>query len=236
MIPYLIAGGIGGGMLLIALVVVLTSRRGQEGVGGWAPRSAARVAGDTPEPGGIEVPTSYSDGEVGRLAAQLGSRDVRARAEAARALGSLGPRAGEAVPALLDAMARPGSGVELTMAARKALRAIGPSAIPSLLGLLRSGGAKARSQAAMALGDLGPQGASAVGPLTQALEGDRDTSVRAAAAAALGAIGPPAAPALPALRRAAGNVNEKLTGDPLRAELRVRARMAIDQIRDKAGP
>jgi HEAT repeat protein len=139
------------------------------------------------------------------------------------------------VPALLAGLARPSPGIEFQMAVGKALKAIGPSAVPPLRAALRAGQARTRFYAARALSKLGPAAAPAVPALIDVLEHDRDYGVRGSAAAALGAIGPPAHKAMPALRRAAGNPNTPFSGDPERDELRVAAQMALRQLRD-GGP
>ncbi|MBM4034306.1 MAG: hypothetical protein FJ291_21385 [Planctomycetes bacterium] len=227
----LIALGIGGALALLGAVWLLV-RPGTDSAtpatdGG---RPTASVERDVIL---VSVPASYTDAGVGRLASQLRSSDLRSRVEAANALAALGPRAAEAVPALLNAMGRGSSEIEFARAVGKAMKAIGAAAVPRLIGALRSEAAKARFHAAGALAKLGPEAAGAVAALAEALEGDPDYSVRSNAAVALGAIGPAASSALPALRRVAGNPNEKLTGDPARAELRVRARMAMDQVKGK---
>jgi len=183
----------------------------------------------------VPPPVRYADSTVQRLAARLRAGDLRSRVEAAHALAALGPRAYEAVPALLNAMARRSCEIEFSQAVGKAMKAIGASALPALAAALRSRLPAARFHAASALAKLGPTAAPAVGALVDALEGDPDYSVRSNAATALGAIGPAASSALPALLRAAGNPNEKLTHDPARAELRIRARVAQIQVRGGEG-
>jgi HEAT repeat protein len=214
-------------------IVWLLTRPGED-AGGTGPTGSGRpTASVERDVILVSVPASYSDASVERLARQLRSSDLRSRVEAANALAALGPRAGEAVPALLNAMGRAASEIEFARAVGKAMKAIGPAAVPRLVSALRSDVPKARFHAAGALAKLGPDAAGAVAALTEALEADPDYSVRSNAAVALGAIGPAASSALPALRRAAGGPNEKLTGDPARAELRVRARMAMDQVKGK---
>ncbi len=229
----LIAVGVGGGAVALLGIVWLLTRPGEEGGTTRATGSSRPVASVSRDVTLVSVPTSYSDASVGRLAGQLRSSDLRSRVEAANALAALGPRAQEAIPALLNAMGRMSSELEFSRAVGKAMKAIGAAAVPQLAGALRSGVPKARFHAAAALARLGPEAAPAVSALVEALEGDSDYSVRSNAAAALGAIGPAAASALPALRRAAGNPNEKLTSDPARAEVRVQANRAMDQIKGK---
>ena len=228
-----IALSVGAGALLIVGLLLLLGGGG----GGAKPSGNATPAAGSAhgESSGIAVPTSYTDASVGRLAGQLRARDLRPRLDAAKALAGLGPRAREAVPTLLDAMARPSNEIEFAMALGKAMKAVGPAAVLPIIGILKSGTTKARFVAASALGKLGPDAAGAVQALVQALENDPDTSVRATAASALGAIGAAASSALPTLREAAGNPNETLTHNPQRAELRVRAQVAMDQIKGKMG-
>lgn len=233
-----LAAGIGGGALALIAVFWLLSRRGSGD--GDAPRPAQHTPGQAPAASTnrdvtlVSVPASYSDAAVGRLAAQLRSPDLRTRVAAANALAGLGPSAREATSALLNALARRNSEIEFERAVSKAMKAIGPAAVPQLVEVLRGGGAQARFHAAAALSRLGPDAAGALSALIEALESDPDMSVRSSAAVALGAIGPPAEAALPALRRAVGNPNERLTHDAARAELRVRAQMAIGQIKSRA--
>lgn len=226
-----------GALALAGLVWALTRRddgpaaRGTPG----APAGVPAGASPTRDVTVVSVPASYSEAGVARLAAQLRAPSLRSRVEAAESLAALGPRAREAVPALLNAMARRNSEIEFARAVSKAIKAIGAAAVPQLVAVLRSGSSQARFQAAAALNRLGPDGAGATDALIEVLEGDEDMAVRSNAAVALGAIGPAASAALPALKRAAGNPNERLGGNAAKAELRVRAQMAIDQIKGAIG-
>jgi len=236
--PIVVGGLIVVVLLVAALALVVLTRRDRGETAKAAPATSAShgsASAYRPEPTGIQEPSSYSDGSVGRLAAQLRARDLRTRTAAAQALTAMGPQASEAIPALLEAMAKPNVEIELSRALTRTLKAIGPAAVPNLVAALRTSGPRGRFQAAMALATLGPTAAGAVQPLIAALESDADSSVRTGAATALGSIGPSASAALPALRKAVGNPNEKLSGDPQRAELRVRAQMAIDQIKGILG-
>ena len=96
----------------------------------------------------------------------------------------------------------------------------GADRLAELLG--GSGSYRVRAQAALSLGRLGEPGS--VSALVDALE-DAHPAVRAAAASALGRIGSPSA--LPPLATVASNVGEA-------PEVRVGARRAIEQIRDRA--
>ena len=173
---------------------------------------------------------------VARHVRQLRATTVRQRTAAARALATMGPRAKEAVPALLAAMAQRSGGIEFEMAVARAFRAIGAPAVPELLIALRGPNAERRFYAARALMKIGPAASDAVPALIETLERDPSYGVRANAAAALGDIGPAAAVALPALQRAAGNPRGPITHDTAQGQLRVRAQMAIDRLRNPAPP
>ncbi len=229
----LIALGVGGGAAALVVIVWLLSRPGGEGRASRGTEGARPTASVSRDVTLVSVPASYSDASVARLTRQLRSPDLRSRVEAANGLAARGPGAVEAVPALLNAMGRTSCELEFSRAVGKAIKAIGAPAVPALVNALRSGGAGARFQAALGLAKLGPEAAEAVAPLSEVLEGDPDFTVRANAAVALGAIGSAASKALPALRRAAGDTNKEFSNDPARDELRVRASMAIDQIKGK---
>ncbi|MBM4040065.1 MAG: HEAT repeat domain-containing protein [Planctomycetes bacterium] len=226
----LIAGAAGLVIAGLAALLLLGRSRGTNGHA-REPNDSKAARGDLIVP----MPQSYMHTDVAHQVARLRSPDLRWRVEAANTLATMGPRAYEAVPALLNAMARKSCEIEFSQAADKALKAIGASALPALADALRSNAPQARFHAASALAKLGPAAAPAVNLLAEVLESDPDYSVRSCAADALGAIGPAASPALPALRRAAGNPSEKLTGDTERAQLRVRARMAMLKIRGGTG-
>jgi HEAT repeat protein len=141
----------------------------------------------------------------------------------------MGPRAREAIPALLKAMSRKGAAIEVTINVARAIKAIGVSAIPDYIDCLESGDPGVRFSAAQVLGEFGEKAEPAVDALVEALENDEDMNVRLSAAAALGRIGRAAHAAVPALRRVRGSINKPLTGDP-EAELRARAQAALNQI------
>ena len=191
------------------------------------PKAAQRSRAPAPPPPAL----SYSDADVARLAKQLQAATIRARAAAARGLARIGPQASQAVPALLHARTRGSEGIEARAAIDKALKAIGPAAVPHLVAALKSGGETVRFHAAQALGTLGPKAEAAVPDLAAALESDGHRGVRASAARALGAIGRPALRALAALRRVAGNPNTPFSGDAEKDQLRAAAQAAINRIR-----
>lgn len=76
------------------------------------------------------------------------------------------------------------------------------SAVPALTGALQDDEWQVRSAAAVALGQIGPDAASATARLVEVLQKDARDSVRGDAAWALGRIGPGAAAAVPALMKA----------------------------------
>jgi HEAT repeat protein len=176
-----------------------------------------------------EGDASIADPNVARLAKQLGSKTIRERTAAAKDLAAMGPRAREAIPALLKAMSRKGAAIEFTTAVTKAVRAIGVSAIPDYIDCLEAEDPGVRFSAAHVLGEFGEKAGPAVDALVEALENDEDMNVRLSAAAALGRIGRAAHAAVPALRRVRGSINKELTDDP-EAELRARAQAALNQI------
>jgi hypothetical protein len=131
------------------------------------------------------------------LANALRDPDTEVRWKSAATLGTLGPQAGSAVPALVESLQDRDEVVR--RAAAMALGQIGSeTAIPALAAALADTDHGVRKMAASALIRLGPKARDAVPALIVAL-GDRDTGVRQAAAAALGTIGPGAKAAIPSL-------------------------------------
>ena len=132
------------------------------------------------------------------LVRSLGDPRSGWRFEAARALGNIGPAAGEAVPELAKVL-NDGDRL-LRWAATLALGQIGPAAQPAVPALIRLAGADTlpdvRAEACESLGIIG--NLSAVQVLTKALT-DNAEEVRSRAAEALGRLGPEAEGAVPAL-------------------------------------
>lgn len=142
---------------------------------------------------------------VDKLVAQLATGDVPAKRDASYHLMKLGPKAKEALPALIKSL--DDSDKQVWSNSVSAIAAIGPDAteaIPALIDDLDS--KKGRGQrgfdknqalfrSAYALTRIGP---AAIPPLIQALGGD-DAALRAGAAKALGGMGPAAKEAIPAL-------------------------------------
>jgi HEAT repeat protein len=127
---------------------------------------------------------------------------VTNRAEAARALGELGPDAVDAVPALAARLADEDDGVRANTAS--ALSSIGPGAkqaVPALLKALNDKYDIVRSNAVGALISIKPTGKEAVQALIAKMK-DRDGYATRAAPMALGAMGTGAKDAIPALTEA----------------------------------
>jgi HEAT repeat protein len=142
---------------------------------------------------------------VEKLVSQLETGDVPTRRNASYFLMKLGPKAKDALPALIKAL--DDSDKQVWSNSVSAIAAIGPDAnqaIPALIDDLNS--KKGRGQrgfdknqalfrSAYALTRIGP---AAIPPLILALSGD-DTPLRAGAAKALGGMGPAAKEAIPEL-------------------------------------
>src|SRR5262245_56751688 len=95
-----------------------------------------------------------------------------------------------------------GSGEEAArQEAVQALRRLGPTAVPELIGALKDEEWQARTGAAVALGLIGPEAKAAVPALIEALL-EEDKYLRGQAATALGRLGPEARAAVPALTEA----------------------------------
>jgi HEAT repeat protein len=166
------------------------------------------------------------------------------RAEAAEALGRIGPAARAAVPALIDALKDPEeperhrdpepsdrpAPVERAPArtvrdrAAEALGKIGPAAkdaVPALSRALNDPDKAVGTRAAEALGRIGPAAKAAVPALLTAFKDDKRRAVGDRAAEALGRMGPAAKTAVPVLSRA--------LNDGSRRELAGRALVQIGQ-------
>ncbi|HKS36385.1 MAG TPA: HEAT repeat domain-containing protein [Verrucomicrobiae bacterium] len=140
-------------------------------------------------------------GEAGvpQLIAVLNSRNPRERAKAAAYLGVLGPKAGEAAPALGKALNDPNSAVRKE--AVTALWQIGPparAALPQLKAALRLDDDYFRLQVVHALWDVGLEAQLTVPILIGVLENTNNPN-RAKAAMILAEMGPAACAAAPAL-------------------------------------
>src|SRR5262245_26480929 len=131
--------------------------------------------------------------QVKKLIKDLKDSDSKVREVAAEALWELGPKAAEAMPALVEVFLKDTDEGVSHMAAL-ALKAIGPAAEPRLIRALASEKAEERARAAFMLGwlDNGNKKGPAVAPLMKLLK-DKSSEVRIAAARALGRIADPVA-------------------------------------------
>jgi HEAT repeat protein len=172
------------------------AEKGDEyGVPGGVRDELGRLAGLDPE----AIDTVQLKQRINRLIANLKLPDAEDRATAARAMGQIGSRARDAVPALVAALKDQHGDVRSSAAA--ALGNIGPEAeevAPALYPLLEDGDPSVRSTAAAALGMIGLEAKELVPALLSSLK-DQDARVRSSAAAALGNIGPEAEEVAPAL-------------------------------------
>lgn len=159
--------------------------------------AASASAADKPE---------STDGKLKRLIKQLADGDWKVRAGAADVLAKLGPDAGPAVPALIEAARDKHKSVRVC--AIVALARIGPqaeTAVPVLIDVLADPVEEVRATTGLVLAEFGPQAKAAVPALLGALK-DKSEHVRRYAALALGQIGSGEATVIAALSKV-------LTGD-----------------------
>jgi HEAT repeat protein len=136
---------------------------------------------------GCQVASNPPAGDVSGLIEQLKNGGEQSRAQAAEALGELGPRAKDAIPALARALRDEYEQVRRGAAASLAAIGADQSAIPDLVVALKDVDAEVRESAARALGSAGSQARAAVPSLGLLLK-DPSEDVRQAAAEALGKI------------------------------------------------
>jgi hypothetical protein len=122
-------------------------------------------------------------------------------AKAAWTLGEMGPKAKEAIPALIEALkTEPKPGESLPDNAAQALGKIGEGAVPALIEILKDKRAnKAWPHAATALKVIGPKAKDAVPVLVEIAKTTKEPLAPLIAVDALGAIGPAAKEAVPTL-------------------------------------
>ena len=123
------------------------------------------------------------------------------RYHALRALAFAGSDAASALP-LLAAVAEENNAA-LAGAARMAMKAVGPAAIPELIRLVREAPDTVKSEAIQTLGEIGPKAIDALPVLEETL-GSSKFMPALMSAFALGRLGPSAGPAL---ERSASHVN-----------------------------
>ncbi|MBI3462390.1 MAG: HEAT repeat domain-containing protein [Planctomycetes bacterium] len=151
---------------------------------------------------GVEAPP------VETLVEALKDEDGRVRLYCALALDQMGPKAKEAVPALIELLNDVGGDFSAAYHAREALEKIGEPAIPALIKALRHEKIPVREQAAALLVQLIRRDRSRdefarrheqmVPAFIEALK-DKDGRVRMTVASGLAALGPSARAAIPAL-------------------------------------
>src|SRR5262249_47556544 len=137
--------------------------------------------------------------KIDMLIAELRQGNPRA----AYVLGEMGPKARDAIPALIEALKRkPMPGESVSDNAALALAKIGPEAVPALGRVLRDNPpATRRPHAATTLKVIGPGARDAVPILTEIAKKNppNDVLTPCLAVDALGAIGPAAKSAVPVL-------------------------------------
>jgi len=127
----------------------------------------------------------------------------RGRANAAYALTRMGPKAGEAIPYMVNSLTERG-GYQLHYMYAKALAGLGEDAVPALSELLggpRKGRIAGKDYAALAMAWMGPKAKAGVPALIKTLAG-KDPLLRRRAVLALACIGPETPEVLPALVKA----------------------------------
>lgn len=159
---------------------------------------------------GGETPSGNA---LGELIDQLQDEDLVVRMSAAMALGNLGPRAKQAIPALARVVQDSNEDHNVHRRAVQALASIGPDAVPELINALQDGKTIVRRFAA---GALGGEGSEAVPALVAALE-DEDRNVRLISVQSLGKIGPQAQDAVEPLRRATQDEHYSIATSATRA-------------------
>lgn len=131
------------------------------------------------------------------------------RQAAARSLGTIGPGAKAAVPALIRSFRD--SGINIRWEAAYALGRIGPDAVPALTNALNDADPTVRHPAAYALGAVGSGATMAIPALITRLR-DPDNSVRTMASSSLSGIGAPAmGPLMEVMLREHGPLAEAAT-------------------------
>lgn len=124
---------------------------------------------------------------VGERIKQLQSgRTTKGRGSAAQALAQFGPKAKEAIPALVEALRKDNPGVGCYAA--EALVKIGPDSVKGLTEAAKDKKPSVRLRAVWALGQMRIVPEEAVKTLTEAMKEDKDTKVRMEAASALGRL------------------------------------------------
>jgi HEAT repeat protein len=169
--------------------------------------------------------------DVPALVKALKYDEARVRIDAAEDLGLIGPKAADAVPALLKIAERDADPL-VRIAAAKAVAGIDPkneTALPLLIEALKDKTSKVRKRAAESLGELGPGAKSAVSALVKAVK-DSEPNVSWAAVDALGQIGPDAESAVPALIDALKEANTRSAAADSLGQIGPTARAAVSAL------
>lgn len=169
---------------------------------------------------------------VPQLIEAFGNKNSSVAAISIDALRKFGPDARPAIPHLTRLLLQYENEDIRTRAAR-ALGAIGPDAIPSLLKALKDGNAEVRGCAAAGFYEMGANGEEAVPELAAALH-DSNAEVRTRIAEALEKIGPAAKAAIPSLVEALKDDNKQVRGSAAQALKKIgpEARVAIPSLID----
>ena len=124
---------------------------------------------------------------VPRLVALLAGKDEADRESAAGALGQIGPEAESAIPALIEFLGSNSSHRNWSSSkagpqhpAARALAKIGAPAVPTLINALGDDREFVRSEAAGALGEIGPEAMAATSALIKIALSDKDSARRRA--------------------------------------------------------
>lgn len=169
-------------MLLVWLLVLALA----------SPIIAGIFAQRSPAVGGELLPFCERADELGpedvsALIQALGQNEHPwAQRDAICALGKMGERAVDGIPALVQVLWS--SDLDLPFVAASALGDMGPGAVPALVQALEDGNERVRWFAAYALGKIGPDAGEAIPVLARVLEEEGNRSVREAAVEALEAI------------------------------------------------
>lgn len=143
---------------------------------------------------GPDAPT-YHGRKLGDWRRRAADKDYEVRLEAIEALGELAQQghAAKALPTIVEALRDRQAGI--VRQASRVLEALGSGAVTSLAEALKHDDAELRAQAAVTLEGIGPEAASAVPALIDALA-DKDVNVRSNASNALVQVGGEALPGL----------------------------------------
>jgi HEAT repeat protein len=158
------------------------------------------------------------------LLAAAKDRSAPIRSAAFEALGRIGQESDVVIPALIAGLDDDGPAVRFSAGSQ--LGKIRPPGrvLPALLEVLDRGSARARAQAARAVGGLGPEAMpAALSVLVRALK-DQDEQVRSGAAHAFWRLGAASAPAAPALRAALDDPSHAVRNDASGALMLIEAR------------